>query len=947
MPTTQTIAKEHASPVSPKSKQQFSIPDTSHLLITTPSFIQAWDSKGIHTIFQSSRSGIVAAREAKDDSGVLAVADRHVVVLHDTKRGQEQSWGLNADENEEVRHLEYTRDAKCLFLSTSLTNDIQRYSTEHVRVLSSSQAHHSAPVALGVSPSGHLMVSASDDPPCVYVKNLSYNSSPVLLEPRASEAAVCAVAFHPERPNIFLLGFRDGTLAAYDGTRVGRKQHGTQSNQGAVNDGEVARFMGLHRTTAKAVTKTGISIKPASISRAAFLQGYKTRAVSVGSDGRCRLVDFADGGIILRTWHAKAPLTSVSVLSIKSTRAAMGPQRRSVSASSYIIGGPTSTNNLIAVSRADGKVHIYDSVGLLLAQKTVSENGERVIGVEWAKGPSPRPIPNSGGVQEDVTDAPSIPLRVATPQEKSPLPEKSPSVQPKSQARRRTTTPYRLGLPPELRRPDARQSARGDRKFTIHPDEAEEGTVRHTPAAQREAAVPVQTGNYLDLFSPVKPPNTKPDATIEQPVASSPRGRPRISSQTFVKSPEPAAKPDNAAKAGITEVRESTAKGSGSDTAKPAASISPKQAALRGKSTRISPLKKRQISFKTVARPTSRAAKNSSPGSTAVPANDNAKVLADLRKMGATTQKSQHRSVLAPPATHNHGKSFAAVSHPFKPPGWVHPPRLGPAIQKAWHPGNVLEREITWPTDSFQDQSQDEDDDEDDIWLTSDTDKEGKNLRRRRLADMPRPPARQTSRSKVDSVGTYSTAGEPKSPRPAPDGRPPGSMDGSTEESERYGTARSHLSPKGDLVVSSTDVRQLFPRTSSLSPNRKQSPRKRIEERSPRHERALQEITGNTLGRPQRSPWARAEAAKKKEQTPVKHAAAQEVQRSVVPNDSVLATAALVRSPTMRCFQCADTGTRVTDLEDEVARLRGEMLAMKAAMRRHGVPLPASVRGTR
>ena len=286
-----------------KKSTTFNFPANSHLLVTCPSTICSWDSSGINPIFRSSKGGIVAAREAKDGSGVLAVADGHVVVLHDTKRGQERSWGLGA-EQDEVRHLEYTADAKSLFLSTCLTTDIQRYSTERSRLLDPTNIHPSSPVALAISPTGHAMVSASDNPPTVYLKNLAHNSSPILIEPQASKAAVSVITFHPERANIFLLAFRDGSVAAYDSTRIGRHQFGQFADQQGVGHGQISSFSKLHRAA------TGAS-KSASITGAAFLPGFKTRAITVGSDGRCRIVDFAGKGEILRTWHAKAPVTSV------------------------------------------------------------------------------------------------------------------------------------------------------------------------------------------------------------------------------------------------------------------------------------------------------------------------------------------------------------------------------------------------------------------------------------------------------------------------------------------------------------------------------------------------------------------------------------------------------------------------------------------------------------
>ena len=55
----------------------------------------------------------------------------------------------------------------------------------------------------------------------------------------------------------------------------------------------------------------------------------------------------------------------------------------------------------------------------------------------------------------------------------------------------------------------------------------------------------------------------------------------------------------------------------------------------------------------------------------------------------------------------------------------------------------------------------------------------------------------------------------------------------------------------------------------------------------------------------------------------------------------------LVRSLGFRCLDCAKSKARVSDLEDEVARLRGEMLALKAALRRTGMPLAPPMRAMR
>jgi hypothetical protein len=1041
MPPTRNVSNAQPQPA---SHVPFSIPPDCHLLITTPSHILAWDSSGLHTIFTSSRHGIVAAREAKDGSGVIAIADKHVVVLHDTKRGQEQSMGLQAGEDE-VRQLAYAQDARWLYLSTSLTPDVQRYSTEREKLMSPvNQAHHSVPIALAVSPTGHLIVSASDNPPIVYLKSLQHNAPPTLIQPRASDSAVCAAAFHPERPNLFLLGFRDGTLAAYDATHITRQPQGSFSNQEMVNDGELSHFTSLHRTTSKTMGETGITSRSASIAGAAFLFGYKTRAVSIGSDGRCRMVDFGEGGITLRSWHARAPLTSVSVTAVKSAAEKESKARKgSVTSDKFLIGGPTSTNNLIAVSRSDGKIHVYDSVGILLEEKTISSAPERVISVEWVRGPSPRPIVSQPTARES-SDGNGIPLPHAGTGA-GDAPKELDATPPTKLQRRASTRRRSLGLPPELRpvhRPEEKRTARPNRRFTIHPDEVEEGTVRHTPSPSKPAAVPVSASNYLDLFSPVKPPVPEKDERPQKRMTS-PRPRPRISSKTF-SSPLghqattiAGTAPHEPQEQNITTTTESygtTTTTTGSDTA----TAPPMTASAMGKekkkyvrrvSTHTSPLKKRHTTFKPISRYTVPQYYEGEPGPStpapAFPPNDNARVLADLRRMSkASMAAGVQGSVLAP---------FANTSRPSRPeetldqissapplqptaaaPGALavlppepvqehlehkspskrkmrHRARKGIGKQKYWHPGNVLERESTWPTDSVLDDFEDDEEGED-IWITD------------HEHHTPRPPARQTSRRLVDSRGTVSTtANNVPSARvgmvetvPEQVQRLRQQLDGSTTD-EFYGTAASRLSPvararggvrwddgedggegEGEeaeddfFTPSSADIRQLFPRASSLSPKRKKSPHKRSPRPGGGLRSALREVEGNSVlhrhapgqgqaqqvdGRDERgritSPWEKAKMAKTEKNAEKKghHGLArQRWAGKLTHNDVVGASAAksTARSPTVKekCSECSATRARVRLLEEEVARLRAEVLGLKAVVRREGLGGQVAIMGT-
>ena len=931
MPKAQHVSNQQPSPSPLKPGNRFNFPVNNHLVITTASHIFAWDSIGIHTIFKSSKNSIVAAREAKDGSGVLAVANKQVVVLHDTKRGQERSWGLDAD-GDEVRHLEYTTDAKSLFLSTNLTTDIQRYSTERSRLLSPARAHATPPRALAVSPIGHLLVSASDDPPVAYLKDLKHIGAPVLIESRASRTPVSTISFHPERPNMFLLAFRDGTLAAFDATKIRRNQSDSFTNQESVNAGELAHLPKLHRTTSEATNLQ-------CVADAAFLPGYKTRAISAGSDGRCRLIDFADGGVVLRTWHAKAPVTSLAVLSRKSEI-----EYRNQSAgsrASHIMGGPTSTNNLIAIGRTDGKVHIYDSVGLLLSQQTLSENGERIISVEWAKGLSLRPITDTV-MAKNADQLPSVPSEKTIPGKPSVTAKQPAAAKQPSQTRRETTFEH-VGLPPELRRPAQQVNQplpAPTRRFTIHPDEVEEGTVRHTPLAQHTTPkpAPLTKGEYLDLFSPVKPQEAITDEAPVKRVASPPRARPRISTQTFVKSPEPtsAAQKNSVAKPRNLALFPST--DSGSETVHPSAKETD-TVHVQQRDDKISPVAQRKrITFK----PTSqrRARKSGSFRAAGATSNQNAKVLADLRKMSTVHPAHRDGGVLSAFRAAKSDSGKLQTGPATKENAFRLFNRSVDHVETELDSENALKayesvhKKSNWPEDSIQESSLNGD-----IWLTSESDDQSTRRHRRRQQRSGRPPARQTSRSRVDSKGTMSTvAQQPAALSVKPAGKDH-AVDGSTDEEMH--TADTHISPSGTFSPSSNDVRRLFPRSSSLSPKKGHRPRKRAQRSPPPvQDRTLRELTLNSVQA--KSPWARAKAGRSPHafaKSSMKHRTINHVKDS--ENYQQNANQERMNEAEPHCEVCVPTRSRVLALETEVARLNGEVLMLKAVLRRDGLPLPS------
>lgn len=594
------------------------------------------------------------------------------------------------------------------------------------------------------------MVSASAEPPVVYLKNVVLGTAPLLLSVKASSSPVSVIAFHPVRPTVFLLGFPDGTLAAYDAAGIIRRRSDDEV------DGEIAHIFKLHRTTEKNASGS----RSSAITGAAFLPGYKTRAISVGSDGRCRLVDFADGGIVLRTWHAKAPVTSIAVLAVKPLEKPSGAkgrrqsQRRSTSAT---IGGPTTINNFIAIGTSTGKVQLYDSVGLLLARKAVTES-ERIISVEWISGPSPRAI-SPTAIILDVSDAPSLTQKSST------------------LSKRASEVP---ALTSDLQSAQAKPVAPGPtitRRFTIHPDELDESTVRRSPKG-KEPAVP--HAKYPDLFSAVKP------------VGSGPRLRPRVTSQTFVTETAP---------------RDAKLFPSGSSDSS------------RGAGTRVSApdTKRKHLRWKSVP---------------------------DKRPV-----RSKTRAVTD------------SVDTPALPDAQA------------------------------------------DIWVTSDED-----------TALQRPPARQTSRSRVGSRGTMSTirgptttsvACEPSSPSTP---HLPGGFDPVVSSGTDYYTALTHLSQDGNFSPASEHLRELFPRTSSIMPQR--------------------EGTAKT-------PWAKTKQSRKSALST----------KQTISKQSALGVDGALSSPSIERGHVSDQApitARIRYLEERLAYLTRQNLTLKAILRKHGIFIPGS-----
>ncbi|KAI9799911.1 MAG: hypothetical protein M1833_003833 [Piccolia ochrophora] len=390
-----------------------SFPTSHHLVITTRKRVYAWDQYGLTSLFESRSNGIVAAKRATHGGDTLAVADSELVVLYNLRQHVDKSYRLKGDEGQ-LRLLRYGHDSKSLFFTTSLQNSVQCYSLAGSRLLDPSQAHVSPPQCFALSSTSHLLLSASAAPPTIQIQNLTLGTTPTVIRPTVSGAPVQVASFHPERANVFALGFSDGTVAAYDASQTSRdrRECGIREigyvkglHKSAVAAEPLNSQLSLQQSQKRAIYKSQANVDDNTtgfdrgITAMEFLPGTKLQTMSVDFLGKCVITDLEPRdkktGLVLKEFHARAPVTSLSVLPLgrstpsshdypAQTRASI-PYRREL-----LPGQPKGrrrpARSLIALGRADGKVCLFDLDGHLLIEKTIEDDGTRVIDVEWAMG---------------------------------------------------------------------------------------------------------------------------------------------------------------------------------------------------------------------------------------------------------------------------------------------------------------------------------------------------------------------------------------------------------------------------------------------------------------------------------------------------------------------------------------------------------------------------------
>ncbi|KAI4653306.1 hypothetical protein J4E93_001068 [Alternaria ventricosa] len=277
------------------------LPFDQSLFVATPNAIYLRSQLARKKLFEcETANGIVNARASKDNSSLFAVADSQVVILHDATRSKDRKYKLKNGDGE-PRLLLFSPDSRILYFTTTLSNSVQAYSIPNDELLPCLPSHPSPPNAIAISSNGTVLLSASPNPPTIYLQDQRWGrSAAVDFRPTdARSAATCAAFQQADGPaqlsyTNFVIGFQDGLLAMY---RLFLPSLRKRSEDSRVHQPQYFQLQPIRVGVIQKLHKPAMG----GMLAAEFLPGYKSRVVSIRHDGKCRLVDFEGGGKILRT----------------------------------------------------------------------------------------------------------------------------------------------------------------------------------------------------------------------------------------------------------------------------------------------------------------------------------------------------------------------------------------------------------------------------------------------------------------------------------------------------------------------------------------------------------------------------------------------------------------------------------------------------------------------
>ncbi|KAI5803749.1 hypothetical protein EDC01DRAFT_627568 [Geopyxis carbonaria] len=451
--------------------------DKWKIFVTTESQICSWNSKGLEPVFTSSSRGIVAAKHAQDGS-TLAIADAQVILLRKVKDGQDKSYRLRGTQR--CRLLQYSHDGSSLFYTDAFHNSVQAYSLSERRVTDAAKSHPSPISTFAISCDSNLILSASADPPVIQIHN-QLHATTISLAPSESAAPVVTCAFHPSRKHIFVLAFGDGVLAAYDYNNLSKAKQENPLDIPRCYPKAMHAFKHLHDPSV---------VGSAGITGVEFIPGHRSRAITVGEDGRCFLVDFEQGSVV-GSWHIGAPATSLSMRDIK-----QGPANRKKELGGF----------LIAIGTVHGRCVIYDGNANKVAEKAINTEGDAVLDVEWVYGDVPVP----DGDMYSSPEPPSSPVKAASKKEAPAKNRRTRAQKPAINSLYENGKNPSISLPPPLEETDHNVGV-----GAVQVDK-KRGYVKPDEPPEQFQEVAEATEGYMGLFSPVKKKRAPKPASLPE-----------------------------------------------------------------------------------------------------------------------------------------------------------------------------------------------------------------------------------------------------------------------------------------------------------------------------------------------------------------------------------------------------------------------------------------------
>lgn len=82
----------------PQPISDSSVPSSHELIVTTTEGVYSWDHYETVKIFSSRSKGIVAAKRVQANKEMMAVADSHLVILHDFEEGMQRTYRLRRED---------------------------------------------------------------------------------------------------------------------------------------------------------------------------------------------------------------------------------------------------------------------------------------------------------------------------------------------------------------------------------------------------------------------------------------------------------------------------------------------------------------------------------------------------------------------------------------------------------------------------------------------------------------------------------------------------------------------------------------------------------------------------------------------------------------------------------------------------------------------------------